>query len=175
MVSVNRKNETLERIQVLREHLDYNADTGFFRRRIRTNNRCENGWFKGCENSDGYLQVRVSMGLHKAHRIAWAIHYGEWPDGQIDHINGDKSDNRIVNLRDVTPRQNSRNSKLQKNSSSGVNGVRFDKKSGKWKAHIRVDEGTKHLGYFVRFEDAVAARKEADAIYGFHPNHGRSS
>jgi hypothetical protein len=104
-------------------------------------------------------------------RVAWAIHYGEWPVGQIDHINGVRDDDRICNLRDVSHKQNGYNQGLKKNNRSGVTGVRA--KYGKWRAEIMVDGKSKYLGSFKEIEGAIEARKNAEIKYGFHPNHGK--
>lgn len=123
-------------------------------------------------NSYGYRQGEIDDVKFQAHRVAYAIHYGESPDGFIDHINGVKDDNRINNLRVVSQRENCRNATMQNNNKSGVNGVHWHKAAGKWTAQIRVDYRSKHLGLFDTLEEAAAARKEASAKYGFTERHG---
>jgi hypothetical protein len=108
-----------------------------------------------------------------AHRAMWCIVFGAWPEGYIDHINGDRSDNRIRNLRDVDQQTNMRNARISRANTSGCTGVHFHKATGKWQSHITVSGRTKTLGMFEDFEDAVSARKEAEALHGFHVNHGR--
>lgn len=173
---------------VLRELIEYNPETGvmtwherpskFFKQdRQRTAERNASNWNAknagkpalAC-NSHGYLGGRLFDRTVKAHRVAWAIYYGEWPAQAIDHINGDRSDNRISNLRDVTIAENNRNETLRRNNKSGVTGVSWEKLRGKWQARIR----NKCVGYFDDKNDAIAARKAAEAVYGFHPNHGRA-
>lgn len=102
-----------------------------------------------------------------AHRIIWEMVYGECPD-VIDHINGDKHDNRLVNLRNVDRAENMRNRKLNKRNKSGINGV-STRKDGKWLVVIR----TKYIGLFDNFFEACCARKSAEYKAGFHENHGR--
>lgn len=90
----------------LRERLHYDPETGLFHRRLA------NGTLAGPSKPDkesGYVSVTVDYQTFRAGRAAWAYVYGEWPDGLIDHINGDRSDNRIANLRVVTPWENSQN------------------------------------------------------------------
>lgn len=123
-------------------------------------------------DAKGYIHTRVFGKPAKAHRIIWLLVRGRWPD-QIDHINGDKSDNRIENLRDVTNQQNQRNTRRPSDNTSGVVGVMWNKKCQKWRAVISVDGRKKHLGLFDIFEEAVSARRAAEARYGFHTNHGR--
>jgi hypothetical protein len=107
-----------------------------------------------------------------AHRIIWKMVHGEEPP-TIDHINGDPSDNRLVNLRAATPVQNGQNSRRRKNNTSGVMGVAWEPRRLKWCVRIHLKYRNKHVGYFDDFDTAVAARKAAEAKYGFHPNHGR--
>lgn len=107
-----------------------------------------------------------------AHRVCWAIHYGRWPTGFLDHINGNGLDNRISNLRDVTSRINSRNKKRDIRNKSGVLGVSFE--SGKWRARIATNEKKwAHLGFFDTKIEAIAARKKAERENGYHENNGR--
>jgi hypothetical protein len=109
------------------------------------------------------------------HRIIWAMHYGEWPKKEIDHIDGNPFNNRIENLREVDHLTNGRNQRTPINNTSGACGIWQDKrysKLGKWGARIKVDYKTKHIGMFDTFEEAVAARKEAEIKHGFHENHG---
>jgi len=94
---------------------------------------------------------------------------------QIDHINGDRSDNRIENLRAVINADNGRNQKLRVSNSSGVMGVGFCKRAGKWRVRITINGKDKHLGIYKSYSEAVAARLTAEKLHGFHENHGRIS
>lgn len=121
----------------------------------------------------GYVAGRIlGSRQYKAHRVAWALHYGEWPEGQIDHINGIRDDNRIANLRIVTPSENSKNCKKRSNGSN-VFGV-SQTNSNKWAVKIGHEGRQYFLGVYENFELAVAVRKDAEARLGFHPNHGRA-
>lgn len=97
---------------------------------------------------------------------------GEDPN-DIDHINGDPSDNRFVNLRNVSHQDNGRNMKLNKASTSGCPGVGFDKRRNVWCARIHLNYRNKFLGQFKSFDEAVAARRAAEVEFGFHENHGQ--
>lgn len=121
----------------------------------------------------GYRQVTIFNRHYLAHRLIWMMHFGQWPRYTIDHINGDGSDSRIENLRDVSHKDNGRNQKAPKTNKSGQAGVTWYKPSGKWRARIMVDHKEVALGYFEDFEAAAAARKSAERFYGFHENHGR--
>ena len=117
------------------------------------------------------LDGRLFNKTYSAHRIAWLIYYGEWPKNQIDHINQDATDNRIKNLRDVTPAENQKNRTLYNNNTTGYLGV--SKHHGKYRARIRINNIDKHLGYYDTAEEAAAVRAVASINYNFHPNHGK--
>ena len=120
----------------------------------------------------GYIQVGVNGKVHYAHRLAWMMHYGYSPSF-IDHINGNRADNRICNLREVTKKENHRNMACFSNSATKVTGVCWIAQLKKWRAYITVNGKNLHLGCFPEFNEAVAARKSAEISYQFHPNHGR--
>ena len=127
------------------------------------------------EESTGvqYRRVKICGSMYKAHRLIWLLHYGEWPKQFIDHIDGNGLNNRIENLRDVNHTENLRNQRKSVRNTSGATGVYWCHYPPKWQARIRVNKKQIHLGYFTNKEDAIAARKAAEAEYGFHPNHGR--
>lgn len=120
------------------------------------------------QHSAGYLSGSIMGWPHVAHRVAWLIVNGYWPH-EIDHINGNRADNRIKNLREVTRKANSENHAIASNNTSGATGVNFDKKSGRWYAKI----AGRYLGMSATFEEALALRKAAELDHGYHPNHGR--
>lgn len=110
-----------------------------------------------------------------AHTAAWVLATGNWPKAQIDHIDGDRSNNRIHNLRDVTCGENNKNLRLPKTNKSGVAGVSWDQSRRQWYASISAAGRTIPLGRFDEIESAVAARLAAQREMGFHQNHGRPS
>jgi len=124
-------------------------------------------------NTVGYKNGNIFSKVYAAHRVIWALHYGEWPPKDIDHINGNRADNRIKNLRCVDRGTNCRNQKMRNANKSGVMGVMFEKERGKWSARIGHNMKTIHLGRFDTFEEAVAARKKAEKELGYHEHHGR--
>ncbi len=120
----------------------------------------------------GYRSGFIERTPYLAHRVIWFMKHNEWPI-EIDHINGNRADNRIINLRAVTHRQNLRNQRLRKNNTSGHNGIHWFKTRSKWMVLIKVDGISKFGGYFEKIEDAVKKRKELDVKYGYHENHGK--
>jgi hypothetical protein len=115
----------------------------------------------------GYWFVRVDKKMYLGHRLAWLYVYGKYPKNNIDHINRDRSDNRITNLRDVTSSQNNRRRLVSKNSQSGYKGVRKNKNCSTWSARIKKDKVEFHLGCFKTKEDAaVAYNKKAEEFFG---------
>ena len=159
--------------KVLHDFFDYNSETGIVTRKISTNNRTKVGQIVGCLRPDGYLCATIGGKPYQLHRLIWLYAHGSWPSGEIDHINGNRSDNRIENLRDVTSSQNGRNKRVSSANTSGVTGVTWFKSRNKWVAAMNMNGKRIHLGYFETIDDAAKARKSADTIHGFHENHGR--
>lgn len=124
-------------------------------------------------NNGGYKSGAVHGLPLMAHIVVWALHHGEWPTGYIDHINGDRLDNRPINLRAATPSDNAKNRSLSSNSSSRVTGVSYSKRDRVWVAHIGCGGRHISLGNFKNMSDAINARKSAEQKFDFHPNHGR--
>lgn len=122
-------------------------------------------------SKEGYYTGTVLGKGVKAHRVIWAMTYGEWPD-VIDHIDGDRSNNTIKNLRSTDFAGNARNAKLRADSPSGRVGV-YQRRNGVWSARIQADGQEKHLGSFSSFAAACAAREQAEERHSFHYNHGR--
>lgn len=160
--------ENLITQQQLQEVLNYNETTGEFTWKETRSNRAKKGNKAGYKNSQGYWYIGIYGIKYLAHRLAWLYVHGEWPEYEIDHINHDRTDNRLCNLRPATRKENSRNAGLRSNNTSGKTGVSRVKKTGKWKSTI---EG-KHLGTFEDFYHAVIARQTAEKLLNYHPNHG---
>jgi len=137
----------------LTQALHYDPETGVFRRRSRMNASKIGTVPKNPRHA--YLNIGIGFHVYRAHRLAWLYVHGSWPDGQIDHINGDKLDNRIANLRVATNSQNKQNMrKARSDSRSGLIGASWHTKSNKWRAAIQIDGKKKHLGYFDTPEEA---------------------
>jgi hypothetical protein len=150
---------TQARLQTL---LHYNPTTGMFRRLSSRGNRKA-----GCEaaisGKNYYRRIAVDGREYGAHRLAWLYVYGYMPDGQIDHINRDKQDNRIENLRIATPAQNLANSERRRSNSSGFKGVTRSRRKCKksWIASITVAGRHLYLGSFLTPEEASLAYAKA--------------
>ncbi len=165
----------------LKSRLNYNPNTGIFTWKTREEpcgnfntmfaGKVAGGLSEG--NGTGYVRVRYRGKCIKAHRLAWAFMTGTFPDKDIDHINGDPTDNRWCNLREVSRIDNGRNQKMYKSNTTGIVGVYFHKGKGKWVSQIGSGRSRKSLGtYEDRFE-AICARKSEEAKQGYHENHGR--
>lgn len=138
--------------------------------------RVWNAKYAGCpalsSESGGYLRGSIGGISVKAHRAAWAIYHGEWPHSDLDHINHNGTDNRIVNLRCVTPSQNAKNQKLRTTNKSGKMGVSWDSSNNKWMAMVVVDGQSIFLGRFCEKQEAIDAKSSAEVAHGFHEMHG---
>jgi hypothetical protein len=122
----------------------------------------------GCITKDGYLYIKFKKQAMYAHRLAWVYVHGVWPAQKIDHLDGDKSNNRIANLREASTSQNTQNQTHIRNTPSGLIGVCWNKACKKWQAAIRTGAVTKHLGVFLNREDAYAAYCQAKTVE--HPS-----
>lgn len=121
--------------------------------------------------NNGYGRVSIEGKHYYLHRLVWCYHYGAFPSEQIDHIDGNKLNNRIENLREVTHADNQKNRNMIKTNKTGIMGV--SKIASGYRAYITVDDRQVHLGHYIDFFEACCARKSAENKYGFHPNHGR--
>jgi len=160
---------TQERIKEL---FHYCPDSGVFTRLLRASN-AKAGSIASSTNVDGYLRASVDGSVYSLHRLTWFYTYGAFPKNHIDHINGIKNDNRIINLRDVSASKNTKNSPTRIDNTSGVIGVYWYKNLNKWAAEVSFDCKRHHLGLFKYKWDAICARKSAELKHEYHINHGR--
>jgi hypothetical protein len=143
----------------VRELFHY-KDGGLFWKTHRKGVRA--GSMAGTRCSNGYLHATIDRKLYLAHRLIFLYHHGYLPENDIDHIDRNRSNNKIENLREVSKSCNSRNSMQQNSTSSGVKGITWNKHTQKWKAHIATDGTSKYLGYYSDFTEAVAHRHAAE-------------
>ena len=180
-------------VEYIRKLLDYNPETGRLFWKFRTPDmfpdnsaygpewacRSWNSRFAGKEagyidKEKGYLKITIGRDTHYAHRLAWAIHYGRFPENDIDHKNGKKLENWIKNLRDVREAVNMQNQAKRRNNTSGVHGVYFQR--GKWHAAFRANGRKIYVGSFAEIEKAKEAIRLARINHGgFTPRHGEET
>lgn len=168
----------------LRELLSYDPETGHLKWLKRTSHRINIGDVAGAPIGNGYIMLGADKNRIYAHRAAWALHTGSWPNGHIDHINGDRQDNRISNLRDVTRSVNIHNQHRKKISSTGKRNVLA--RSGKFVARCQIDGKYYWIGTYptpekaasvvARFRQLVGLRagddyRSPDLLGGLVPNH----
>lgn len=175
MSAVKKRTLTAE---LARRLLDYNPDTGVFRWRYDIRRVPMNG-IAGRKNADGYWGIGINKEYILAHRLAWLYVHGEWPEGDVDHVNRVRDDNRITNLRVATRSQNIHYSRPRKSNKSGYKGVHFVKyerhrvlangktkyTEEKWCAQIKINGHSIHLGYF---PSAIKASEAYQAAAKYH-------
>lgn len=156
----------------LKELLHYNSETGVFTWKISRQGINVDTMIAGT-NHQGYIRIRVDNKCYRAHRLAWLYVHGQFPLDQLDHIDHNRNNNAILNLRPSTLEINNRNASKHKKNSSGVTGVYWHKGNKKWRALIFSTGKLINLGSFDVKDDAIKARAEANIKYGFHQNHGQ--
>lgn len=150
----------------LRELIHYDPKTGVFTwRNVYRRGMKFHGKQAGSDGGGGYVRIKIGDGSYHAGRLAWLYVNGRWPRQWIDHINGNPSDNRIANLRDVSKKMNAQNRRRPyKNNTHGFLGVCIQRQRGRvrWTARIHVHgEGQRYLGYFMTPESAQLAYLKA--------------
>jgi hypothetical protein len=149
----------------LREALDYDPATGVFTWKIARGYTAKAGTVAGCLNALGYVQISFEGGRYSGHRLAWLYVTGRWPSKELDHINRNRADNRLANLREASGKQNHANMGCHRDSKSGVRGVIFNR--GRWQANMRIDGRYKYLGSFLTKEEARDAyNAKARQVHG---------
>ena len=141
----------------LKEHLNYNTETGVFTRLVSSSASVKVGDVAG-SLSGGYIRIVVNGKRHLAHRLAWLYIYGYFPENDIDHKNGIKEDNRLSNLREASRSCNNQNQRVSSRNTSGYPGVYWHKTVKKWTASIRINSKNYHLGCHETPLDAGLAR-----------------
>lgn len=157
-----------ELIQVM----TYDPQTGVFSWNKKRNG-IRNMDNAGCVTKRGYVNIYINYKKYLAHRLAWFYVYGEWPSKQIDHINGDKSDNRISNLRLANGSENQLNRWIDSRNTSGIKGVCWHKNNKKWQASASLGGKEYYLGQYVNIKDAEKAVVDfREKHHGEFCNHG---
>lgn len=152
---------TLDRLKSV---LAYDSETGIFTWLAKPRRRSMD-LIAGTENGGGYRQICIYQKVYKAHRLAWFYVYGKWPSGQIDHINGMRSDNRISNLREATHSTNQANAKKRSSSNSPHKGVTYHVASGLWHARVTKERKLAFSGYFNSPDEAAKAYRDNSVVH----------
>jgi len=151
----------------LKELLRYNRRTGVFIRRVTVSGGPKAGDIAGSLATKGYLVMSIDGHMYRMHRLAWLYVHGRWPKDMIDHINLDKTDNRIANLREADNSKNKANGRLYRNNTLGFKGIRLHKQNGRFQAQIRTKGKTISLGYYGTKEEAHEAYcRAARKVFG---------
>lgn len=159
----------------LLEALHYDSRTGEFTCRSPRGGTRGVGASAGTTRKDGYRNIRLDGHMVLAHRLAWFYVNGKWPSHHLDHVDGDRSNNRINNLREASPKQNAANVKVHRDNRSGLKGVH--RNGRRWRAEIMAGGVRQHLGYFDTQDDAHRAYQAAaaEAFGPFATEGGRSA
>ncbi len=154
--------------------LSYDPATGEMRWLVKRtrNSKANVGDLAGGVDESGYIRIMIDGKKHRAHRLAF-IFMGETPPEIVDHINGDRSDNRWVNLRRADPSINAKNASKRVDGKTIITGVGYVPRLGKWRVRINHNGKSIYLGVFESAAQAIAVRESANANLGFHENHGR--
>lgn len=172
--------------EYLLKFISYDPETGIFTWHERQRedfplenfrvrwNRDNAGKSAGWPMAHGYWCIDIRGERYPAHRLAWFLHYGYWPENDVDHINNKRQDNRIANLREATRSQNLQNASLRSNNTSGHKNVSYRKDTGRWTVRIRKYKGSYlAIGDFETLEEAViAATKAREELNKEFANHG---
>lgn len=153
----------------VRSVLNYDPETGLFTWKSGVNRRLAAGAIAGTQHGSGYISIQINGHIYLAHRLAWLYVFGRWPSGFLDHINGDRGDTRIANLREASRVENNRNKRTPSHNTSGFKGVHVAS-NGRVQAHIGVGRRQLYLGSFGSIEEARAAYEAAAQRYfgSFH-------
>ena len=152
---------------ILQRLFSYDPETGVFRHKTKASGRVKYiGAIAGSLTKNGYIAINLPGGKKVlAHRLAWFWIKGRWPKVEIDHFDGDRANNRISNLRKAGRVENSRNSGLRRNNTTGRVGVGFDRSRQRFTAKITVAGKTINLGRFSQLPAAIAARQQAETVH----------
>jgi hypothetical protein len=156
----------------LKELLDYDPDTGVFLWKNRASSNADKGSIAGYLNH-GYRYIGIGNKRYAAHRLAWMYVTGEFPKLQIDHIDGNKDNNSISNIRDCSQSDNAKNMRLRLDNKTGIPGIRWDSIKRSWLVRTYYD-GKRLSKRTTDFFEACCIRKSAELTLNYHKNHGRS-
>jgi hypothetical protein len=189
MVFIEVKMKQLPKVEIIKSLLDYDQEKGIlvWKKRLASDFKTKSlhaifmsrfsNKRAGSISAEGYRKITISGHIYSEHKLIWKLIYNEdvkYPEFEIDHINGVRSDNRIANLRKVTKSDNQRNGSMRKNNKSGVNGVNWCNPKEKWIARIWVGKRHLYLGQFDDLQEAKIKREAAEIEFGYHQGHGKN-
>ncbi len=154
----------------LKELLNYDPNTGVFTWRV-SQGRAVKGKIAGGKDK-GYIKIKINKTLYLAQRLAFLYMDGNFPEDCTDHINHNRSDNRFINLRKCSKKDNNKNVSKRIDNTSGITGVCWHKQHEKWYSQIQNSGKHEYIGLFSEIWDAICARKSAEIKHDFHFNHG---
>ena len=150
----------------LKDLFQYNAKTGLLHWKIKCSWNVKIGNVAGTtKHWSNYIYIRFNNKSYPAHKLVWLYHYGIYPNGCIDHVNGIRNDNRIDNLRHATRAQNSQNMRIFKSNTSGIKGVDWKKNTNKWRVRLQVNHKRIEIGSFYCLDLAELVANEARTKY----------
>ena len=153
--------------EIVQELFNYDAETGNLYWKKPTGARSVPGSIVGTLSFHGYYVVGIFGKKYKVHRIIWLYVYGYMPENDLDHINRIKTDNRIINLREVSDQCNLRNAKQHKSNTSGITGISFDKKTISWASWITINGKSYFLGRYSDYTEAACIRLAAEQCHNW--------
>lgn len=162
-------------VELLKKYLSYDSDTGLFHWLLERPNVNVGDIAGTARKNDGktYTIITIHGVKYRAHRLAFLYMTGSFPVLLCDHINGDGTDNRWCNLREVDHVNNNRNMRLRADNTSGTPGVYWNKKDKRWQVSLKVGDDRGYIGQFKSLDEAVKVRREAERKHDFHENHGQ--
>lgn len=151
--------------EYLHSLLDYDIETGIFTRKLCRARKQKVGDIVGTKHYSGYIHIKIDGKTYMAHRLVWIYFFGIEPKHEIDHINGIRDDNRLLNLRECNDYEQAYNKGIYKNNTSGIKGVTYEKSSGKWVVQIRINGKNKKIGRYDCLELAGFIAEESRRKY----------
>lgn len=152
----------------LKTRLHYNPFTGVFSWVLPKGRTLKSGAIAGTTHHSGYRQIKIDGQLHQSHRLAWLYVHGYFPLQDLDHVNGDRSNNKLNNLRLASRAENTQNQrKARIDNTGGYLGVSFVKRTSRWRARIQIKSKPILIGYFATPIEAHEAYLQAKRLY--HP------
>jgi hypothetical protein len=157
--------------QLVSKLLSYDPETGVMHWLEDRGRLAKKGYVAGAKDDKGYIRLMLCGKKYRAHQLAFVL-MGEQYPAYVDHINGDRSDNRWSNLRVSDPLNNAKNMRKRKDGNTPFTGVGYMKSHNKWRVRLNHQGESVYIGIYGSLFEAISARESANRKYGFHENHG---